>query len=142
MVTALYFPGAVCFTPRAGLGTAVTALGTHPRFCTWIHTLWQHPRTAHVPLKHTISAEIRDLLFQTFYRSHFVFPNLPHVHVSLQIICLQSRNRVKNFGGSEKGMVWGENPMESLGMSKVGEPNIARSEKLWWVRTKLKIHRC
>lgn len=31
MVTALDFTGIVCFTPRAGLGTAVTALGTHPR---------------------------------------------------------------------------------------------------------------
>lgn len=59
----------------------------------------QHPRTAHLPPKHTIPAEIWDLLLQTCYRSHFIFPNLPHVHFSLQ-----TRNRVKQTSvGVERG---------------------------------------
>lgn len=81
MVTALYFTGIVCFTPRAGLGTAVTEV-------LYLDTPLEaepHPRTAHLPLKHTVPAEIRDWLFQTFYRSHFALPNPPHMHFSLPV---------------------------------------------------------
>lgn len=93
--------GMVCFTPRAGLGTAWQLWELTPEVLHLDapHESGQHPRTAHLPLKHTIPAEIWDLLLQTCYRSHFVVPNLPHMCFSLQ-----TRNRMKQTSvGVERG---------------------------------------
>lgn len=101
------------------LGDSSDSAGNSPqRFCTWWGRATPCGSTPELPISpwNTRSLqEIRDLLFQTFYKSHFVFPNLPHVHFSLQITCLQTRNRVKQTSvGAKRGWcVWGESYRKS-----------------------------
>lgn len=147
-MTALYFTGIVCFTPTAGLGNSSDSAGNSlQRFCTWINLVRQ---------SHTSELPISPKTHYPCRNQGFAIPNLLQVTLCTPKSAprafqfannVQTKNRAKQiFVGVKREWCVGVNPVESLGMSKVGEPNIASfsagSERLWWMRTKLKIHRC